>query len=58
MKWRRKQRNWLPHGASKEAFMSEEKKQLTYADAGVDIDAGNRAVELMKDSVRASASRG
>ena len=34
--------------------MSEEKKQLTYADAGVDIDAGNRAVELMKDSVRAS----
>ena len=35
--------------------MSEEKKQLTYADAGVDIDAGNRAVELMKESVRASA---
>ena len=31
-----------------------EKKVLTYADAGVDIDAGNRAVELMKDSVRAS----
>ena len=31
--------------------MSEEKKQLTYADAGVDIDAGNKAVELMKDSV-------
>ena len=28
--------------------MSEEKKQLTYADAGVDIDAGNKAVELMK----------
>ena len=23
--------------------MSEEKKQLTYADAGVDIDAGNKA---------------
>lgn len=35
--------------------MSEEsRKQLTYADAGVDIDAGNKAVELMKDSVRAS----
>ena len=34
--------------------MSEEKKQLTYADAGVDIDAGNKAVELMKDSVRAT----
>lgn len=25
-----------------------------YASAGVDIDAGNRAVELMKDSVRAT----
>ena len=34
--------------------MSEEKKQLTYADAGVDIDAGNKAVELMKDSVKAT----
>lgn len=34
--------------------MAEEKKVLTYADAGVDIDAGNKAVELMKDSVRAS----
>ena len=27
---------------------------MTYADAGVDIDAGNRAVELMKESVRAT----
>jgi len=27
------------------------KKPLTYADAGVNIDAGNRAVELMKQSV-------
>ena len=35
--------------------MSEDnKKQLTYADAGVDIDAGNEAVELMKESVRAT----
>ena len=34
--------------------MAEEKKVLTYADAGVDIDAGNKAVELMKESVRAS----
>lgn len=34
--------------------MSEEKKSITYADAGVDIDAGNKAVELMKDSVRAT----
>lgn len=31
-----------------------EKKQITYADAGVNIDAGNKAVELMKDSVRAT----
>lgn len=32
----------------------ENKKVITYADAGVNIDAGNKAVELMKDSVRAS----
>lgn len=31
-----------------------EKKQITYRDAGVDIDAGNKAVELMKASVRAT----
>ncbi len=37
--------------------MNEDKKQFTYADAGVDIDAGNRAVELMKDSVRATYRR-
>ncbi len=34
--------------------MSEEKKSMTYRDAGVDIDAGNRAVELMKESVRST----
>lgn len=34
--------------------MSDEKKSITYADAGVNIDAGNKAVELMKDSVRAT----
>ncbi len=28
--------------------------QTTYADSGVDIDAGNRAVELMKDAVRST----
>ena len=37
--------------------MAEEKKtQLTYADAGVDIDAGNRAVELMKNNDRITVS--
>lgn len=30
----------------------KKKKGLTYADAGVDIDAGNEAVRLMKDAVR------
>src|SRR3954464_11339527 len=31
---------------------------LTYAEAGVDIDAGNRMVELIKPLVRATARRG
>ena len=30
--------------------MSEKKKGLTYAEAGVDIDAGEREVELIKES--------
>ena len=34
--------------------MLSNKKGLTYPDAGVDIDAGNKAVELMKDSVKAT----
>jgi len=32
--------------------MTEDKKGLTYADAGVDIDAGTAAVELMKQHVK------
>ena len=32
--------------------MSEEKKQLTYADAGVDIDAGNKAVLALAPIIR------
>lgn len=32
----------------------DSKRVLTYADAGVDIDAGNRAVELMKKDVQAT----
>lgn len=34
--------------------MAPEKKSTTYAEAGVDIDAGNRAVALMKDAVGAT----
>jgi len=34
--------------------MTEKKKGLTYADAGVDIDAGNKAVHLIKDTVRST----
>jgi phosphoribosylformylglycinamidine cyclo-ligase len=34
--------------------MTDKKKGLTYADAGVDIEAGNRAVELIKDTVRST----
>ena len=32
--------------------MCSNKTSLTYRDAGVYIDAGNRAVELMKESVK------
>lgn len=32
----------------------EKKETLRYADAGVDVDAGNRAVELMKEKVRST----
>jgi phosphoribosylformylglycinamidine cyclo-ligase len=35
-------------------MMTEEKKGMTYADAGVDIDAGNKAVRLMRDAVRST----
>lgn len=38
--------------------MTERKKGLTYADAGVDIDAGNRLVDLIKPLVRATARAG
>ena len=34
--------------------MTERRNGLTYAGAGVDIDAGNRSVELMKAHVRAT----
>ena len=38
--------------------MTEKKRGLTYARAGVDIDAGNRMVELIKPLVRATARPG
>src|SRR4051812_40873837 len=38
--------------------MAEAKRGLTYADAGVDIDAGNRMVDLIKPLVRATARSG
>jgi len=38
--------------------MTDQKRGLTYAQAGVDIDAGNRMVELIKPLVRATARAG
>ena len=38
--------------------MSDKGSGFTYAEAGVDIDAGNRMVELIKPLVRATARRG
>ena len=38
--------------------MDDERNGLTYAQAGVDIDAGNRMVELIKPLVRATARPG
>ncbi len=38
--------------------MTDRKNGLTYADAGVDIDAGNRLVDLIKPMVRATARSG
>jgi phosphoribosylformylglycinamidine cyclo-ligase len=38
--------------------MAERKNGLSYADSGVDIDAGNRLVDLIKPLVRATARAG
>jgi phosphoribosylformylglycinamidine cyclo-ligase len=38
--------------------MAERKNGLTYADSGVDIDAGNRLVDMIKPMVRATARAG
>src|SRR3978361_2441872 len=41
-----------------ESGMTGRKNGLTYADSGVDIDAGNRLVDLIKPMVRATARAG
>src|SRR5260221_10436279 len=41
-----------------EQAMVDRKNGLTYADSGVDIDAGNRLVDLIKPLVRATARAG
>src|SRR6187551_1057392 len=38
--------------------MAENRRGLTYAQSGVDIDAGNRMVDLIKPLVRATARKG
>src|SRR4026207_411759 len=38
--------------------MVDRKNGLTYADSGVDIDAGNRMVDMIKPLVRATARKG
>jgi len=38
--------------------MQGKESGLTYAEAGVDIDAGNRLVELIRPAVRATRRRG
>src|SRR5512147_558192 len=38
--------------------MAEKERGLTYAQAGVDIDAGNRMVDLIKPLVKATARAG
>src|SRR6185437_15271238 len=40
------------------AAMAKDERGLTYAQAGVDIDAGNRMVDLIKPLVRATARPG
>src|ERR1700745_2247631 len=46
----------MPHTETSEGSMAD--KGLTYAEAGVDIDAGNRMVELIKPLVRSTARPG
>ena len=38
--------------------MADKRRGLTYAETGVDMDAGNRMVELIKPLVRAAARPG
>src|ERR1700741_1370619 len=41
-----------------EQAMIERKNGITYAESGVDLDAGNRLVDLIKPMVRATARAG
>src|SRR6202023_4162464 len=47
-----------PSAPRLELSMNDRKNGLTYADSGVDIDAGNRLVDLIKPMVRATARAG
>ena len=44
-------------GAREQGTCQEKAKGLTYADAGVDIDAGNRLVDMIRPAVRATQRR-
>src|SRR3989442_15882296 len=48
----------VPRARSRGLPMADLRRGLTYAEAGVDIDAGNRMVELIKPLLRATARPG
>ena len=45
-------------GPGREIAMQDKARGLTYSDAGVDIDAGNRLVEMIRPAVRATRRPG
>ncbi|KAJ1996774.1 Bifunctional purine biosynthetic protein ade1, partial [Coemansia sp. S85] len=50
--------HWRTDIGARAAKLSSDKGGLTYADAGVDIDAGNRLVDLIKPIVKATRRAG
>jgi phosphoribosylformylglycinamidine cyclo-ligase len=46
--------DWFKNIIKDGVGLMEAGKKITYASAGVDIDAGNRAVDLMRESVRST----